>query len=227
MYDRVKQILGNDVRHIVPIARNFFGLSVLDEIHRIVKDRELIIDFASRLGIDLTSKIVVCGYNGFESQQHLGIIESLRHQSFSNVQFVFPITYGGSDHYKELVKRELKNSGLNYVTIEQFLTIEEVAVIRVIADCFCQLQITDAFSGSMQEHLYAGSNVITGEWLDYCDLKLNDVQLVEVSSVSDIGSCLARELAHPTVTAEQKSSNKERIYRMSSWRNTIAGWDLL
>ena len=110
--------------------------------------------------------IICCGYNSFENQNHIKIIAelvSLPEEVKKKLLFVFPMTYG-NDAYRERVAKRLSKTNLEYKIFNEFMTDDMMARVRLVSAVMIHLPDTDQLSGSMQEHIYAGSTIITGNW---------------------------------------------------------------
>ena len=99
-----------------------------------------------------------------------------------------------------------------------------MAALRLLSDIFIQVQTTDALSGSTQEHLYAGSFTIVGDWLPYKILKESGVVFNSVRSISEIIDII--ELFNSECT-DFKEKNIYAIGMLSSWQYTIKDWVML
>ena len=81
------------------------------------------------------------------------------------------MTYGLTAEYLNQIIDHLKKTGLSYIILSDFLTKKEVAKLRLITDIAINISISDAYSASVQEQIYAENIVITGNWLPYDYLK--------------------------------------------------------
>ena len=99
-----------------------------------------------------------------------------------------------------------------------------MAALRLLSDIFIQVQTTDALSGSTQEHLYAGSFTIVGDWLPYKILKESGVVFNSVRSISEINGFI--KSFNPECT-DFKETNISAIGMLSSWKYTIKDWVML
>lgn len=228
MHKETKELLGNQVvANSIRITHNRFGLIPLETIKTAISENISKQKMLQTLGIENVTRnksIVVVGYNAKEGQQHLEIIQSLITQDYNEVVFIFPMTYGVKDIYCSKVRAALRESGLNYIILDTYLSDIEIACLRLISDYFVQLQTTDALSGSMQEHLYAKNTVITGAWLPYSTFTEAGVRYEVVSSVSEIGFKLYQDLKTPSITAREKENNQMIIAKLSLWNSVIEGW---
>lgn len=168
--------------------------------------------------------IVTIGYNASRAQQHLKVIKSIKdkcHQ-LDNYVFVLPLTYGvEDDSYINEIK--VATEGLNAVYLDKYMSDFEIAYLRIKTDIFIQVQITDAFSMSMQEHMYAGNRVITGSWLKYQELTSEGAFVEQVDSIDEIGELLVR----PLLSVDEKNHNRNVIHKLSNWTSVIDGWERL
>lgn len=210
----------------IKISRCRFGLSNLSIIDSLRNRSKL--SLIKCLGISeeyLSKKIITIGYNGKKEQQHLKVIESLKELSNKNDYLLFfPVTYGKNTMYIDEIKNKALESNFESVFFESYLTDEKVAALRLLSDIFIQVQTTDALSGSTQEHLYAGSFTIVGDWLPYKILKESGVVFNSVRSISEIIDII--ELFNSECT-DFKEKNIYAIGMLSSWQYTIKDWVML
>lgn len=199
-----------------------FGLAPLDEIR---KNKEFSRTYhRSKLNLPTEGTMVVCGYNGSENQNHLGIIDAIaaeRERLPEEIFFVFPVAYGGTAKYRASMDKALAASGLECYVLDDFLDPKGVAHLRLGTDIMIQVQLTDQFSGSMQEHLFAGNMVITGDWLPYKTLEDQGIELVKVASVSEVGKTL---LSCLNELDGWRAENLDSIWALSSWNSNIQKW---
>lgn len=199
-----------------------FGLAPLDEIRR---NGEYPRSYhRSKLKLPTEGTMVVCGYNGDEAQNHLGIVDAVaaeREKLPEDVFFVFPIAYNVTEKYRVAMEKALADSGLRYYLLDDFLDPTGIAHLRLATDIMIQVQRTDQFSGSMQEHLFAGNMVITGDWLPYKTLEDQGLKLVKVSSVSEVGKTL---LSCLNKLDQWRAENLDSIWALSSWDSNIQKW---
>jgi hypothetical protein len=198
-----------------------FGLNILDEIDAV--SHSDILNWKQRNGILPSEIILACGYNGSMNQNLLKIIESLKNvkSSLSSVVLTLQL-YENTAHVDQVITY-LKESGLKFLLIRERLSDRELAVYRSSVDIMIQVQTTDSFSGAMQEHLYAGSTVITGSWLPYAVLDEKNITYIKVNEISEVG----KEVCANLTNSLDKSMNKEIIAKLSKWSNTIPDWSVL
>ncbi|MDD7795331.1 glycosyltransferase [Clostridium sp. 'White wine YQ'] len=201
-----------------------FGLIQLDYIKRFMKEGKDKIK--KELKCPQNSIIITCGHNASPAQNHILLIESLiriKDKLPDRCYFLFPMTYGDGDIVNK-VSEKLCESGLKYMILDEFLSDEDVAKLRVISDIMIHVQTTDQLSGSMQEYLYAGNVVITGSWLPYEIFKNKDVYLLEVNRVEDVGEKVIYAIENLEKLIVNCEENKEKIWNMTSWKKVIDTW---
>jgi len=226
MRDKIKMIMGKEFSE-KKITQCLFGLELLNKIQHIVDKSCSKDELANVLELQNYNKnlmIITIGSNGSEGQQHLDIIDSLSNINFNNVYFILPLTYGLSQEYYRKIKQSLIGFKSPSYCLTKFMTTEQIASLRLITDVFIQLQITDALSGAMQEHLYAKNIVITGSWLNYDILKNNGVYYEMVDNVKQIGMKLKSVVENYHLIKKSFYNNSEKIWDLSSWEHCIDDW---
>ena len=198
-----------------------FGLNILDEIDK-VKSSD-IVKWRESHGILPSEKIVACGYNGSPNQNLLAILKSLKNSKTDLSSVVLTLQLTEKTVHVDQVISALKESGFKFLLFRERLTDRELAVYRSSVDIMIQVQTSDSFSGAMQEHLYAGSTVITGSWLPYAVLDEKNTAFIKVNEISEVGKEVCANLS----SFLDKSKNKEIIATLSKWTNTINDWSAL
>ena len=197
-------------------------LGVLRNIEHISKK-----DCKKSLNISTNSIVVTCGNNATQGNEHIKIIKSIemvKHELSDNVLFLFPFTYGLNRKYFLEVKDLLDKSQLNYRILNDFLSDYEVAQLRKASDIMINVPISDQLSGSMQECLYTGNIVITGNWLPYKILEEQGIFMLQISSVEEVGEKLIHSVNHLKELQENCRRNSEIIWNLSSWDKNIDDW---
>ncbi|KAA9041474.1 glycosyltransferase [Ginsengibacter hankyongi] len=217
---KVKQVDQSKIRNC------FFGLAPLLPLFQLQnitgKESKKI------LGFNEDDFIIICGYNGSPNLQHHKIISMLSQIGSklpAKTKVILPITYGGSNEYKMEIKKELKASGLEHVIYENFLSDEKIAHLRKATDLMIQIPITDAFSGSLQEHLFAQNIVIAGNWLPYHSLKDKGIYYETIDSVTELKEKLLFVFENLTdIKNKVIQSNTAEKFKSSLWSECIKDW---
>lgn len=178
------------------------------------------------LSLKESSFNIVCGYNASRAQRHEHIITALfkvKDLLPDGYQIIVPLSYG---HDKDYMKRSIAELNetykLNVCYIENYLSVEQVAALRLVTDLFIHIQTTDACNASLQEFLLAGATCINGAWLKYPQLENKGYPYISCDKLDDLPDCLKRGLdkrfhpsIHPSIVEEIKSN---------SWDNRIQDW---
>ena len=211
-------------RYVEKLRVCTFGLAPLDFLKNGTASQE---DCKEHFGIPKDAISVCVGYNAGPWHRHKEIIKSiassrLLKESKTNLFLILPMTYGGHSKYIREVEREL--FGMKNVVITRFLSPSESAMLRKATDIFINVQTTDVLSGSMLEHIYAGSVVITGDWLPYKALEDMGIDVYKVSKPDDVGGALWYMLSNFESWRGRNHASKENVYEFASWENNIKSW---
>ena len=218
----IEAYYGLDFREKIKILR--FGLRPLEYIDRL--SGEDIETSKEALNIPSSSIVVTCGYAAFPEQQQLKIIEIVEKiidEIPSSTFFLFPLTYG-EENFKGQVLHRLKQSKLSYKIFQDRMSEIDVARLRRVTDILINVQDTDQLSGSMLEHMYAGSLVITGKWLPYEILSDRGMAFSSIDTFEDLLLGLKDGLS--TLPEFQKNvlKNKTVVSDLSRWDKNIVHW---
>lgn len=223
LYDIVCRKIGK--QYSTKYKEAYFGNSGLDYlIHISSADR---VNLAEKLLGRIDDKIVVtCGYNGIEVQNHELMINSLNKlpQSYKNrLMVVFPMTYGREEHYYSRVKQLLHESSFQSIVIESYLNNEELAALRWITNVMIMAQETDAFSGSVQEHLYCNNIVLIGNWLDYPLLDRSGAFYLTFAK-EELTKKVTNIIDNYLEYKNRCSNNDAKLYSAVSWEARLSDW---
>lgn len=205
-----------------------FGLRPLDYIKEITDLSRGVAK--EKLGMPVGKSLIVCGYNASSIQQHHSIIdalEELQDEFSGQCILVFPFAMGGSDEYKSAVLKRIQALRFESRIIDKFLPDAELALLRRSADVMIQIQKTDQLSGAMQEHLFAGTLVITGAWLPYDVFISNGIYFKTIQAPEKLTDTLKDCLANLEAEQVKLTRNSEIIWRLSSWSVTGLNWQKL
>lgn len=171
---------------------------------------------------------ITIGYNRTVAQQHLlilGELKKINSEILKDIRIIIPFTYGPLDkEYREEIENSLKELEVEYIFIEEFLEDEAVAELRLESDIMIQLQPTDAFSGSMQEYMYADNVVITGSWLPYDDMKKKGIFFEEIEKMEDLSDKLVYVISRYNELKAKCENNIRLLNSISGWDSNINEW---
>lgn len=202
-----------------------FGLTPLENLKKLTTTR---VECKKQLNWNPKKRAVTIGYNLNSAQQHLEILTQFDNDStkelMDEIQLILPITYGGTPKYKNQLLEKLKQLPFEYIFYDTFLTDEKVAQIRKASDIMIQLQLTDQFSGSMQEHLYSRNVVITGSWLPYGTMKENGAWFIEIDKLEELAKVIPVIIKDFEKYELKTKNNPQVISELSSWDKNIYSW---
>ena len=235
MVDRFHLFFGNSLDF--KIRSTHYGLSTLEVLKKLTATDSTALtastnsfdSFHEKYKIPKEKVIIAIGYNKGFAQQHLkvlDVINSLPISARQKIHLIFRLTYGDGDaEYINAIKQSVLKSGCTSNFFETFMPDEEIAEITNITDIFIHAQITDARSGSMCEHLYAGCLVLNPSWLPYNELK-DKVFFLKYEDFSDLGTVLLENLTKKDVSKYRGKlmTNKEAIYKITSWASCVKEW---
>ncbi|ALO14234.1 4-alpha-L-fucosyltransferase [Salinivirga cyanobacteriivorans] len=209
-------------QHIIRFGNS--NLSIIDR-YKNLKDRERL---AHTLKLPMDKKIIVVGYSANYVHQHIKILEQINkidEKLKDEVCLVFPLTYG---NHKASIANEienyLRNSTFSYRLIDDFLSVEELAGLRVVTDVFISLPLSDQLSRTLKESIYAGNIVITGSWLPYRILNDAGVDYFKIDNLSKLPLLLSDLLNENSNYQIDREKNKRIIAQDSQWSKKIIDW---
>lgn len=167
--------------------------------------------------------VIAIGYNGIPQQQHIEVLSTIKRLEDKQKEKIFlllQMTYGGTRIYRRQVIAAAEKTGCEYMAVQQFLTEEQVADLRIITDIFINAQTTDAFSGTVCENMYAGTLLLNAKWLCYQEFKEHDFHYLEFQDINDIGLLIETVLEQKADVAK----NKELIWQLRSWECCARKW---
>lgn len=165
-------------------------------------------------------KIIMCGYNRSEAQQHIKILESLKNVA-KDFFWIFPMTYGEANYdYIEKVKAFADKLKIDYIILKNYLPEDEWVKYVISTDVFIHMQVSDAFSASISQHLILGHLVINGSWLEYKDLDVYDVFYLS-TDFDHLESLLTNAFVNYEKIENKLKANKEKMMNITGLNNCI------
>lgn len=202
-----------------------FGIFQFESITKI-SNKETIEISKEKLNLPTNKLIITCGSNGIKEQQHITIFEAvnlLTKQEKENVFLLVPMTNGHNETYKKILEDKLNATGVDYKILITKLSVEDVCRLRLATDITVNIQVSDAFSASLQEHLFSKNVVIVGDWLPYNKLEENDIFYIKIS-LEDLNYNLKNVVNNYASFFNKTKENKNKIYNMSSWDAVTKDW---
>lgn len=167
-----------------------FGSDVIVNISK----HESVTREEAKVRLNLEGKyIITCGYNGAHLQNHSQIIQAIneiKNDINEDLLLLFPMTYSGSEEYICRIEQQLKETGIAYRIMKNFLSDDDMVYLRKCSDIFIHGQPTDAFSGSVQEYLLTDTKVLNGRWTRYPDLEKYEIPYSIFNSFDELGGLI-------------------------------------
>ncbi|MBE5918050.1 MAG: glycosyltransferase family 4 protein [Pseudobutyrivibrio ruminis] len=194
----------------------YFGVSLFNYIDKINSVEKCKAFFS----IDKSKVAVAIGYNAKKEQQHEQVIKALSNiENKNQYVFILQLTYGKDRDYLSHLNKIISESGLNVITIDEFLSYEKLAMLRVATDIFINAQTTDAFCNSIKEYFYTKTRIISAIWLHYPEIDLYNFTIKEFSDFSEIPFLLSSKIDDNAL-----DFNKNNIKNISSWDSCKKSW---
>lgn len=173
------------------------------------------------------SKIVVtCGYSATPEQRQDKILEQLiklPEDLKSRIYAVVPMQYGRSNQqYIDRVESLAQASGFPCLVLEDYVPFEMSAKLAVATDIYLHMRDTDAFSNALKEHVFAGSEIIMGNWLKYIELEKMGADFIGVDSFDEMRNELENKLK--SYNSKENINLFMPIYDLYSTESIIKQW---
>lgn len=218
---------GRSLRDKLHFCRFPIDTGVFAAIERLEAFPSDLLSLRAALGIESKRLAVGVGNNGHPANQHLDVVRLLARLPATvkkRFTLVFPMTYGQRDEHVSAVKEACAGAAIDCVVITRFLSLSELAALRMSLDMFLYVPISDALSGTVLEAIYAGSKVVAGAWLPYGVYRRLGLGFEEVESTSvlpaTVARCVAAERPPRTVDREARS----RIRTLVNLERVSAEW---
>ena len=200
------------------------GLTYLDQ-----KIKENNIKYMKKtLGIPNNKLCIMCGYNAGEAHQHMLIIDAIRmldSEVKKKIFLLFPMTYPEhKEEYINGVESALKGTEVQYLILNKFIGIEQMAEYEICTSVLITMQTTDQLSSTLLENMYCGNVVVAASWLPYESLRKMGMYFLSVDSVQSLSDSLRSIIVNYKWFKDQCMMNTKLVYEYSSWDNTVSKW---
>lgn len=199
-----------------------FGSPAIEAIRKCKDNREM-----CKLHFDLDSEriVVAIGYNGRKEQNHLSVISSLSQLASTigdRIQILVHLAYSSDDSYIKQIRDGLNSCGIPFVMLTEQLDIDEIAKLRIATDIIIHAQVSDAFSGSIRESVFAGAILINPAWIHYDQFDTDGVEYIKYEHYCEIPYILERIM---TKDIEINSANNTKVIENNySWNAVKDQW---
>ncbi|XUO83171.1 hypothetical protein RVM27_12110 [Halomonas sp. KM007] len=207
-----------------------FGLTVFDVLEKVgTKSAE---EARAQLGFLADKPLVCLGYSASSGQRQHDLISFFEEQTnlLSHYQFIVPVQYG-SPEVRGAVEQDCQraNQKLGYEAfhpLSEFHDPETSAIMRLATTVLINHSVSDAFSGTVQEVVYAGNLVFAGKHLPYENMPGFGTAITPYADLTECVSALqANMLSQWQATARAELSETRReLRKTSSWDGVIDDW---
>ena len=209
--------------HKAKLGFQIFGNEYFKKISSINTTK---IQAKEQLKIPLEKTSVIIGYNASQGQQHEHILNQLTNlpdDLKNKLVLVLPLTYGGDLPRKKEIIEIAKKTAIETIYFTNSLTELELCKLRLCSDIAINLQISDAFSASLQEHFYTNTLMILGNWLPYDWLAKKGLKFYAIDK-DQLNECLLKVVDNIELEQMRCSANKHIISSISSWEYVCSDW---
>lgn len=172
--------------------------------------------------------VVVAGHSGDPNDQQEMIISAISKcgtSMMSKIIVVFPMTYGLTKEYENKIRKSLQDAPFESVILTEYLSEDEVCMLRRKTDVFIQAITTDAFSGAMAENLYSQSVILCGDWLNYPQLRGENSSIVWYSDEEDLSKKFASVINYIDIYKKEAVKNQICIENIKAKRKNVMNWN--
>lgn len=209
-----------------------FGLPVFDELNILIKDEITSSECRQLLGYNPEKFLISLGYSSSEGQRQIELIDAFSQAAsfLSQCDFVVPVQYGSpmvANSVEAACKRANKKlKETRFYVLREFHDPAKSALMRVATDVLINHSVSDAFSGSVQEVVYAGNLVLAVDHLPYKNMPGYGTAIRSYTCLSDaIESLKPNKLYSWKKMAKQKLTlNRTALHATSSWEAVMPAW---
>lgn len=227
MFDSFKVLFpkceSNDEKYCILDFGNMF-FNAIDKIQS--EDISNVNEIRKEFGLDDDKVVVTIGYCGRKEMRQLETIREVGKclpEVLSSIQLAVP-AWGISTTLKNDIIEESKKIGVKCCIYDEFMNGDTVSKFRCISDVFIHAQTTDALSAAMLEHLYAGTVVLNGAWLNYNTLRAAGVEYLTFDTISSVANELDRVILSLPKYKLMMQNNKKCVAKIASWDYLKQKW---
>ncbi len=192
----------------------------------IENDSQVSVEEAKKM-LNVAGKYVItCGYNNNEGQQHDKIIDGIikiKDQLPANYILFFPLTYGGSEAYKQHIKNRLEENNIPYKAFESYMSLDDLFIMQKATDILIHIQVTDANNATIKEYILLGKKVLNAGWISYQDLMEDGKPCYFIAKNTEtVGEDLLKAIQSEPIPVPK--SVKDGLI-MNGWNHWITVWD--
>lgn len=220
---RIQKVFGDSVA--TKTALVYFGQTVFADIDRV---RAMADQTACKehFGLPPEKPVICLGYNASPTHRHLQLLQGLQtlpEETLKGWSLVLQMTYGSfDDSYFETVRKAADALPCKTLILTEFMDGTESAYLRLAADAFVLAIPTDAFSASLQEYLYAGTQVLRASWLRYPQLEELGIETVTFTDLTQVPELLKQLIGREL--SEEEKEKRAMLGKKYAWDTVRDGW---
>ncbi|HPF88677.1 MAG TPA: glycosyltransferase [Candidatus Limiplasma sp.] len=180
-------------------------------------------------GLNPDQPVLALGYNASPTQHHLEMLDAIGRLPADVTRdwaLVLQITYGSND---PAYLTQLKNAAQALLCRTLLLTDPmdetECAYLRIAADVYVHAIPTDFLSATLREYLYAGAQVLCGDWLPYPEFRSLGIEMIPFSTFGQLEQRLPEAVQAPISQAQL--AKRLLLKGMFSWEAVGEKWNAL
>ncbi|MBR5441872.1 MAG: hypothetical protein IKV44_02870 [Clostridia bacterium] len=170
--------------------------------------------------------VVTCGYSATSEQHQEQILEELQKmpkELRSRIFAIVPMQYGPKDDaYFAMVEAAKNNADFPCVILKDYVPFDVSVQLAMATDFYLHMRDTDAFSNALKEHVFAGSQIIMGNWLKYLELEKMGADFVGVDSFGEMRQVLENKLE--SYRLKDNFNLFTPIYELYSTESVVEQW---
>jgi len=207
-----------------------FGLPGFDELQKI--EQVTPNQAKQKMGFN-SDKVLVClGYSASSGQRQIELVDFFANlnSKFENYTFVVPVQYGPQKNVEAVVKRcaevNIQSGSNQFIPLTKFHDPEKLALMRRATDVLINHSVSDAFSGTVQEVVYAGNLVLAVDHLPYDKMPGFGSAILNYEKLDDAVTRLTSEnlSAWRSQAATRFVENRTLLNATSSWEAVFPEW---
>lgn len=171
--------------------------------------------------------VIAVGYNGTCQQQHELVISALNQCDSSilkNVFIVFFMTYGLQDEYENRILSMLQKSEFEYLLIKDYMSDNQIVLLRRRIDVFVNAMTTDAFNAALQESMLCGSVILIGDWLYYKEIEENGGYIKKFCDRDDLSQKISDVIENLSDYKVKSGKNRDILISYRNNRSHVEDW---
>ncbi|NYI50814.1 glycosyltransferase family protein [Macellibacteroides fermentans] len=190
----------------------------------IIKQSNDIQQYYDVLQLDCKKITITVGYCWRKEMRQYEALELILPVLNKNIVQIAIPAYGISEYEKLKLNDLLSSYDIKYIIYDYFMGEDEIPVLRRLTDIFIHPQTTDALSNAMIEHIYAGSVVLNGKWLNYQILDDNEVHYIKYKALTELPEVIQDTLRDLEMHKYLAEKNCSIVRTFTSWQYWASKW---